>query len=39
MRHEGTLRAWYIAENGEPLDLHVFSLLKEDLPTAKVSGS
>jgi RimJ/RimL family protein N-acetyltransferase len=31
MRHEGTLRAWYIAENGKALDLHVFGLLPDDL--------
>jgi RimJ/RimL family protein N-acetyltransferase len=39
MRHEGTLRAWYIAENGDPLDLHVFGLLNEDLRSAHLSGS
>lgn len=38
MRHEGTLRAWHIAENGEPLDLHVFGLLAEDLRSAQASG-
>jgi RimJ/RimL family protein N-acetyltransferase len=31
MRHEGTLRAWYVDPGGRPLDLHVFGLLPEDL--------
>ncbi|MDX6726399.1 MAG: hypothetical protein QOK49_1204 [Baekduia sp.] len=31
MRHEGTLRAWYVTQDGEPLDLHVFGLLPGDL--------
>jgi RimJ/RimL family protein N-acetyltransferase len=35
MRHEGTLRSWYVPENGAPVDLHVFSLLPGDLAVAE----
>jgi [ribosomal protein S5]-alanine N-acetyltransferase len=31
MRHEGTLRSWYVTAEGEPLDLHVFGLVPGDL--------
>jgi RimJ/RimL family protein N-acetyltransferase len=34
MRHEGTLRAFYITPTGQALDQHVFGLLPEDLATA-----
>jgi RimJ/RimL family protein N-acetyltransferase len=35
MRHEGTLRAFYITPAGEALDQHVFGLLPEDLARAQ----
>ncbi len=31
MRHEGTLRAWYVTDAGAALDLHVLGLVAEDL--------
>jgi RimJ/RimL family protein N-acetyltransferase len=34
MRHEGTLRAFYVTPTGEALDQHVFGLLAEDLEGA-----
>jgi len=34
MRHEGTLRAYFISEAGVPLDLHVLGMLAEDLASA-----
>jgi RimJ/RimL family protein N-acetyltransferase len=34
MRHEGTLRAWYVTATGQALDQHVFGLLPEDLEAA-----
>jgi RimJ/RimL family protein N-acetyltransferase len=39
MRHEGTLRAYFIDESGTPRDQHVFSLLPEDLAAAVPFGS
>lgn len=38
MRHEGTLRAFYITPAGEALDQHVFGLLPEDLARAPEFG-
>jgi RimJ/RimL family protein N-acetyltransferase len=35
MRHEGTLRAFYITSTGRALDQHVFGLLPEDLENAQ----
>jgi RimJ/RimL family protein N-acetyltransferase len=35
MRHEGTLRAFYITPTGQALDQHVFGLLPEDLAHAE----
>jgi RimJ/RimL family protein N-acetyltransferase len=35
MRHEGTLRAFYITPAGDALDQHVFGLLPEDLARAQ----
>jgi RimJ/RimL family protein N-acetyltransferase len=34
MRHEGTLRAWYVEPDGEPVDLHAFGMLPADLAAA-----
>jgi RimJ/RimL family protein N-acetyltransferase len=39
MRHEGTLRAFYITPAGEALDQHVFGLLPEDLEAAEALGT
>ena len=35
MRHEGTLRAYFIGDNGLPIDLHVLGMLPEDLAGAQ----
>jgi RimJ/RimL family protein N-acetyltransferase len=35
MRHEGTLRAFYITPTGQALDQHVFGFLREDLEAAQ----
>lgn len=35
MRHEGTLRAFYITPAGDALDQHVFGLLPDDLARAQ----
>ena len=34
MRHEGTLRSYFISDSGQPLDLHVLGMLAEDLAGA-----
>lgn len=34
MRHEGTLRSYFISDSGQPLDLHVVGMLAEDLAGA-----
>lgn len=34
MRHEGTLRAWFVTAAGVPVDEHVFGMLPEDLANA-----
>ncbi|MEA2468079.1 MAG: [ribosomal protein S5]-alanine N-acetyltransferase [Thermoleophilaceae bacterium] len=34
MRHEGTLRAWFVPAEGDPLDQHVFGMLPADLAGA-----
>jgi RimJ/RimL family protein N-acetyltransferase len=34
MRHEGTLRAWFVPADGPPADQHVFGMLAEDLARA-----
>jgi RimJ/RimL family protein N-acetyltransferase len=34
MRHEGTLRAYFISEDGVPVDQHVLGMLREDLVNA-----
>jgi RimJ/RimL family protein N-acetyltransferase len=39
MRHEGTLRAFYITRTGEALDQHVFGFLAEDLARASEFGT
>jgi RimJ/RimL family protein N-acetyltransferase len=39
MRHEGTLRAFYITPTGQALDQHVFGLLPEDLEVAGELGT
>jgi hypothetical protein len=39
MRHEGTLRAFYITPTGQALDQHVFGLLPEDLEAAEALGT
>jgi len=35
MRHEGTLRAYFIGDNSVPIDLHVLGMLPEDLAGAQ----
>ena len=39
MRHEGTLRAFYITPTGQALDMHVFGLLPEDLARTQEFGT
>jgi RimJ/RimL family protein N-acetyltransferase len=39
MRHEGTLRAWFVTYVGVPVDLHVLGMLPEDLANAAAFGS
>jgi RimJ/RimL family protein N-acetyltransferase len=34
MRHEGTLRAYFVSAAGVPVDLHVFGMLPADLAGA-----
>ena len=34
MRHEGTLRAYFISDDGTPIDMHVLGMLAEDLDRA-----
>jgi RimJ/RimL family protein N-acetyltransferase len=35
MRHEGTLRASFVSDTGEPVDQHVLGMLPEDLASAQ----
>jgi RimJ/RimL family protein N-acetyltransferase len=39
MRHEGTLRAFYITPTGQALDMHVFGFLPEDLARTQAFGT
>ncbi len=34
MRYEGTLRASFVLDSGEPIDQHAFGMLPEDLANA-----